>query len=160
MLMQTSGGFRYQTLAEVPVPMGDFSQVLKKSPAGRILIVDDEPLVRWSIAETLGAAGYDVLQAGDADSALHALIENEPPPDVILLDLRLPDCGDLHLLGAIKLILPGPPVVLMTAFGTPELAAEARGLGAYAVLEKPFDLTSLEPLLEAARTSTGHHTDH
>jgi two-component system, NtrC family, response regulator AtoC len=136
----------------MPVPAGDFSHVLKKSPAGRVLVVDDEPLVRWSIAETLRGDGYDVVEAGDADSALHALIEDDRPPDAILLDLRLPDCADLHLLETIKLVLPGTPVVLMTAFGTPELTAEARGLGAFAVLEKPFDLGSLEPLLEAART--------
>jgi two-component system response regulator AtoC len=131
--------------------MGDFSQLLKKSPAGRILVVDDEPLVRWSIAETLRAGGYDVAEAGDADSALRALIE-DAPPDAVLLDLRLPDCSDLHLLETIKLIRPGMPVVLMTAFGTPELVAEARRLGAYAVLDKPFDLTALEPLLAAALT--------
>jgi len=131
--------------------MGDFSQLLKKSPAGRILVVDDEPLVRWSIAETLRAGGYDVAEAGDADSALRALIE-DAPPDAVLLDLRLPDCSDLHLLETIKLIRPGMPVVLMTAFGTPELVAEARRLGAYAVLDKPFDVTALEPLLAAALT--------
>jgi DNA-binding NtrC family response regulator len=136
----------------VPVPAGDFSLILKKSAAGRILVVDDEPLVRWSIAETLRTAGYDVVEAGDADSALHALIEERQPPDAILLDLRLPDCADLHLLETIKLIRPGTPVVLMTAFGTPELAADARGLGAYAVLEKPFDLTVLVPLLDSATT--------
>jgi len=152
MLVQTFDGFRYQTAAGAPVPAGDFSQVLKKSAAGRILVVDDEPLVRWSIAETLRAAGYDVVEADDGDSALHALIEDDRPPDAILLDLRLPDGDDLHLLETIKLILPATPVVLMTAFGTPELAAEARGLGAYAVLEKPFDLAALEPLLDSACT--------
>jgi two-component system, NtrC family, response regulator AtoC len=149
MLVQTSGGFRYLAPSGGPLPLGDFSHVLKKSPAGRVLVVDDEPLVRWSIAETLRSGGYDVVEAGEADSALRALVE-EQPPDAILLDLRLPDCSDLRLLETIKLILPGTPVVLMTAFGTPELAAEARQLGAYAVLEKPFDLAALEPLLDAA----------
>jgi DNA-binding NtrC family response regulator len=151
MLVQTSGGFRYLTPSGIPVPAGDFSHVLKKSAAGRVLVVDDEPLVRWSIAETLRGAGYDVVEAADADSALRILVE-EQVPDAILLDLRLPDCSDLHLLETIKLILPGTPVVLMTAFGTPELAADARQLGAYAVLEKPFDLAALEPLLDAAIT--------
>src|SRR5262245_14165091 len=127
MLMQTSGGIRYQTPSGRPVPLGDFSPVPKKSAAGRILVVDDEPLVRWSIAETL--RGYDVVEAGGADSALRALIE-DAAPDAILLDVRLPDSSDLHLLETITLILPGTPVVLMTAFGTPELVDEAQGLGA------------------------------
>jgi DNA-binding NtrC family response regulator len=148
--MQTSGGFRYETPSAATVPAGDFSHLLKKSAAGRVLVVDDEPLVRWSIAETLRAGGYDVLEAGDGDTALHTLIEDRQPPDAILLDLRLPDCGDLRLLETMTLILPGTPIVLMTAFGTPELVQQARQLGAYAVLEKPFDLQALEPLLEAA----------
>jgi two-component system, NtrC family, response regulator AtoC len=152
MLVQTSDGFRYQTPSARPVAAGDFSHLLKKSPAGRVLVVDDEPLVRWSIAETLRADGYDVVEAGDADSALHALIEDDQPPDAILLDLRLPDCRDLHLLETMQLILPGTPIVLMTAFGTPELVEEARQLGAYAVLEKPFDVQALAPLLDAALT--------
>jgi DNA-binding NtrC family response regulator len=151
MLVQTSGGFRYQTPSEEPVPVGDFSRVLKKSAAGLILVVDDERLVRWSISETLRGGGYDVIEAGDADSALRALIEGAPP-DAVLLDLRLPDCRDLHLLETIELILPGTPVVLMTAFGTPELVGEAHSLGAYAVLEKPFDVAMLAPLLDAALT--------
>lgn len=146
MLVQTSDGFRYQA----PAAASDFSHLLKKSAAGRVLVVDDEPLVRWSIAETLRAGGCDVVEAGDADSALQALIEHRKPPDAILLDVRLPDCGDLHLLETMKLLLPDTPIVVMTAFGTPELVAEARELGAYAVLEKPFDLAALPPLLEAA----------
>jgi DNA-binding NtrC family response regulator len=150
MLVQTSGGFRYQTPSGASLPAGDFSHVLKKSAAGQVLVVDDEPLVRWSIAETLRAHGYDVVEAGDADSALHALIADRQPPDAILLDVRLPDCSDLRLLETIRAVLPDTPVVLMTAYGTPELAEEARRLGAFAVLEKPFDLAALEPLLDSA----------
>lgn len=154
MLVQTSGGFRRLTASRGPLPVGDFSHVPKKSAAGRVLVVDDEPLVRWSIAETLRSGGYDVVEAGDRDSALRALVE-EQAPDAILLDLRLPDCSDLHLLETITLILPGTPVVLMTAFGTEELAAEARQLGAYAVLEKPFDLATLASLLTRRSGSRG-----
>jgi DNA-binding NtrC family response regulator len=149
MLVQISGGFRDLTPSGVPAVARDFSHVLKKSAAGPVLVVDDEALVRWSIAETLRAGGYDVVEARDADSALRALVE-ERPPDAILLDLLLPDCRDLHLLETFKWLLPATPIILMTAFGTPELVAEARQLGAYAVLEKPFDLGALEPLLESA----------
>ncbi len=150
MLVQTSGEFGYSTPSGAPVPSRDFSHLLKKSAAGAVLVVDDEPLVRWSIAETLRAAGHRVVEAGDADSALRALVE-EQPPDAVLLDLLLPDCRDLRLLETIKSVLPATPVILMTAFGTPELVAEARQLGACAVLEKPFDLGALEPILHSAR---------
>jgi len=108
----------------------------------RILIVDDEPLIRWCIAETLGTAGHGITQAQDAASALRALTDM-PEPDVILLDLRLPDSSDLGLLKRILSIAPAAAVVIMTAFGTPEITAEALKLGARAVLTKPFDMQDL-----------------
>jgi DNA-binding NtrC family response regulator len=108
----------------------------------RILIVDDEPLIRWCIAETLGTAGYGISQAQDAASALRALTDM-PDPDVILLDLRLPDSNDLRLLERIRTIAPAAAVVIMTAFGTPEITSDALKLGARAVLTKPFDMQDL-----------------
>ena len=108
----------------------------------RILIVDDEPLIRWCIAETLGTAGYGISQAQDAASALRALTDM-PDPDVILLDLRLPDSSDLRLLERIRTIAPAAAVVIMTAFGTPEISSDALKLGARAVLTKPFDMQDL-----------------
>jgi DNA-binding NtrC family response regulator len=108
----------------------------------RILIVDDEPLIRWCIAETLGTAGYGITQAQDAASALRALTD-VPEPDVILLDLRLPDSSDLSLLERVRTIAPAAAVIVMTAFGTPEITAEALKLGARAVLTKPFDMQDL-----------------
>src|SRR5262245_65319027 len=90
----------------------------------RILIVDDEPLIRWCIAETLATAGYGITEAQDAASALRALADM-PDPDVILLDLRLPDSNDLSLLRSIRSIAPAAAILIMTAFGTPEITAEA-----------------------------------
>ena len=109
----------------------------------RILIVDDEPLIRWSIGETLGTAGYGITEAQDEASALQALTDM-PEPDVILLDLRLPDSSDLSLLKRIRIIAPAAAVIIMTAFGTPETTAEALKLGARGVLTKPFDMRDLE----------------
>jgi DNA-binding NtrC family response regulator len=109
----------------------------------RILVVDDEPLIRWCIAETLGTAGYGITQAQDAASALQALADT-PEPDVILLDLRLPDSSDLSLLEKIRSIAPAAAVVIMTAFGTPEITSEALKLGVRGILTKPFDMQDLE----------------
>jgi DNA-binding NtrC family response regulator len=109
----------------------------------RILVVDDEPLIRWCIAETLGTAGYGITQAQDAASALQALAD-KPEPDVILLDLRLPDSSDLTLLEKIRSIAPAAAVVIMTAYGTPEITLEALKLGARGILTKPFDMQDLE----------------
>jgi len=116
--------------------------------ARRILVVDDEPLIRWCISETLGTAGYGITEAQDAASALRALADM-PEPDVILLDLRLPDSSDLTLLRRIRSIAPGAAVLVMTAFGTTEITAEALKLGARGVLTKPFDMQDLEHVVSS-----------
>jgi DNA-binding NtrC family response regulator len=116
--------------------------------ARQILVVDDEPLIRWCIAQTLGAAGYGITEAQDGASALRALA-GMPEPDVILLDLRLPDSSDLRLLKNIRSIAPAAAVIMMTAFGTPEVTSAALELGARAVLTKPFDMQDLEHVVSS-----------
>ena len=120
--------------------------------AGRALIVDDEALIRWSIAERLESHGYTATEADDGASALDAL-SGAAPPDVIFLDYRLPDSKDLGLLREIRRVSPQSAVVMMTAFGTPEMFNEALELGAYRVLTKPFDLLQLADIADAARAS-------
>lgn len=114
----------------------------------RVLVVDDEPLIRWSIAETLGAAGHQVAEAEDAASALRA-IKDEPGPDLVLLDFRLPDSNDLGLLATIREMAPDTTVIMMTAFGTPDVTAGALKLGASRVLNKPFNMHDLQDIVRA-----------
>jgi DNA-binding response OmpR family regulator len=116
--------------------------------ARQILVVDDEPLIRWCIAETLGAAGFGITEAQDGASALRALADM-PEPDVILLDLRLPDSSDLGLLKKIRSVAPAAVVIMMTAFGAPEVTTAALELGARAVLTKPFDMEDLEHVVSS-----------
>jgi DNA-binding NtrC family response regulator len=118
----------------------------------RALVVDDEPLIRWAIAETLRTDGYDVEEAGDADGTIRALFDNPARPDLVLLDLRLPDCGDLSLLETVRRLVPAATVILMTAFGTPDLRERARRLGAACILDKPFDVDALARLASSLRT--------
>jgi DNA-binding NtrC family response regulator len=108
-----------------------------------VLVVDDEPLIRWSVTETLAEHGLDVEQASDAASALRAITTKPLSFDVVVLDLRLPDMRDLSLLGTIRQLLPDASVVLMTAYGTDEVMERAVALGAATVLNKPFELGSL-----------------
>ena len=116
----------------------------------RVLIVEDETLIRWAVAEALTAAGHTVLEAPDAATALRVVDEAPEPMDAVVLDLRLPDSSDLSLLAAIRRNTPSSAVVMMTAHGTPEDAAGARALGAFDVVEKPFDVQRLERLVTAA----------
>lgn len=117
-------------------------------------MVDDEPLVRWSVSETLTDSGYHVMQASDALSALEAMNGKGGAADVVLLDLRLPDSSDLGVLSMMRRLSPRTPIILMTAYGSEALAAEARSRGAYTVIDKPFDMGTLPPLVAKAISST------
>jgi DNA-binding NtrC family response regulator len=134
----------------VPVSR-DLSDSGKKVAAPSVLVVDDEPLVRWAIAQTLSDLAYEVGEAGDAASARRAILEAEHPPDLALLDLRLPDSDDLGLAFFIRTNAPDTTVVLMTAFGTPEILAQAASFG-IPVLTKPFDMSELTVLVDRTFT--------
>src|SRR5687767_7183600 len=71
--------------------------LVQKKSAPSVLVVDDEALIRWSLAEVLGERGYTVSEAGDARTAVAAIEGAIDPFDVVLLDYRLPDSADLRL---------------------------------------------------------------
>jgi DNA-binding NtrC family response regulator len=121
----------------------------------RVLVVDDEALIRWSIGESLAREGHRVLEASSAQAALDLINSESEPIDVVLLDLRLPDSRDLGLLGRIRQLSPGTAIVLMTAYGTPDLVEHARALGACAVIGKPFDMFALDALVRDAHGGRG-----
>jgi DNA-binding NtrC family response regulator len=120
--------------------------VAKKSPSLRVLIVDDESLIRWSLAEVLLDSGHVVDEAADGASAVSLLSEGKSF-DVVLLDYRLPDSNDLHLLETIRGLSPRSAIIMMTAFGTPEMMDGAVELGAYRVVPKPFDVHEMARLV-------------
>lgn len=124
-----------------------------------MLIVEDEALIRWAVVEALTSSGHHVIEAGDAAAALRIVAEAPVPADVVLLDLRLPDSSDLSLLAAIRERTPSSAVVMMTAHGTQEDAAAARAMGAFAVVEKPFDVREIEKTLVAAVSSAADRRD-
>ena len=113
--------------------------------AVRILIVEDEPLIRWAMAETLSKSGYLVAEAANAREVIEQMDRGDSP-DVVFLDFRLPDSDDLRLLTAIKQRAPTCAVVMMTAFATPEMIHDAEALGAARVVGKPIEMTELPQL--------------
>jgi DNA-binding NtrC family response regulator len=121
-----------------------------------ILVVDDEALLRWSLAEVLRRSGHTVIEATSAREALNA-ISPSSSVDAVLLDYRLPDSADLRLLEEVRRRLPRSPVVLMTAFGTPDVVQGALSLGAYRVLTKPFDMHGVEGLITEAYGASRYH---
>lgn len=131
--------------------------VSASSPHLRVLVVEDESLIRWSIAETLAHQGHTVIEASTATAAVHELTESREPIDVVMLDYRLPDSSDLGLLADVRRLRPDTAVVMMTAYGTPEVTKGAFDLGVYRVVNKPFDMYGLESLiLEAYRSRPGY----
>ena len=129
-------------------PQRDFPEAAKKFTRRTVLVVDDERLVRWSVGELLTARGCDIVEAGDARSAMQEFGAGDAI-DLVLLDLRLPDCDDLRVLSCIRQKAPHIPVILMTAFATREIVDEATERGAF-VLTKPFDLNHLGTAVERA----------
>jgi two-component system response regulator AtoC len=113
-----------------------------------ILIIDDQPSVRFGLRSLLEAEGHRVMEAEDGRQALALLTEHAP--HLILLDLRLPDTDGLDLLQRIKAIDDDVPVIILTAHGTIEMAISALKNGAENFLTKPPDADSF--LILIART--------
>ena len=125
---------------------------MKNSPTLRVLVVDDEPLIRWSLGEVLAESGHFVAEAADGASAVRALA-GDGPFDVVLLDYRLPDSNDLNLLTTIRHQAPQSAVIMMTAYGTPEVTSGALALGAFRVVPKPFEVYDLVTLVSQAHNA-------
>ncbi|HMF60457.1 MAG TPA: sigma-54 dependent transcriptional regulator [Vicinamibacterales bacterium] len=120
-------------------------------PKATILVVDDEALIRWSLAERLKSEGYDVLEADTGRAALEKLPEGV---DLVLLDYRLPDTDGVTILRKMKEFDQDILVILLTAFASVETAVEAMKLGAYHFANKPFNLDEVATTVERALETT------
>ncbi len=105
--------------------------------APRILIVDDEPDMRWVLRDLFGSAGFEVTTADDGQQALTALAAGEI--DVVLSDVRMPGGDGVQLLEDSRARDPDLPVILLSAVEDIETAVGAMKLGAYDYVAKPFD---------------------
>ena len=120
-----------------------------------VLVIDDEPLIRWALSDALCEAGHAVVDAPDGAEGLRAVMTAPHAFDVVFLDFRLPDSNDFTLLTAIRTWAPRSAVVLMTASRTPELVAEAYLMGVCRVLNKPFDLVDAHKVVAAVSAASG-----
>jgi DNA-binding NtrC family response regulator len=113
----------------------------------RILVVDDQDLIRDSLAATLAREGHEVIAAGDGAAAVSRL-SNGTRFDLLITDLKMPKMTGIELLAEAKRLRPDLPVVLMTAFATVTTAVEAMKLGAYDYIQKPFDGEEIKHLVD------------
>ncbi len=112
------------------------------SPLGtRILIVDDEKLIRWSMAQALQDVGHVVEQAENAEEALEAV--RREVPDLVLLDYKLPDRSGTEILPELRQIAPRMPVIMVTAHASVPGAVEALKGGVCDYIGKPFEINDL-----------------
>jgi two-component system, response regulator PdtaR len=120
----------------------------RPAPGRRVVIAEDETLIRMDLAEMLGEEGYDVVgQAGDGARAVE--LTEELRPDLVIVDVKMPV---LDGIAAAERIAGQriAPVVILTAFSQRELVERARDAGAMAYLVKPFSKSDLVPAIEMA----------
>jgi DNA-binding NtrC family response regulator len=134
-----------------------------------ILVVDDEESMRHFLGKALQREGYRVITAADGPDAIHAA-QNDPP-DLALVDIRMPGMDGVALMRTLRSALPHLPVILMTAFGSVQNALHAMKYGAADYLTKPFRVDEIRakvaktlggeagppPTLRAADTESASH---
>lgn len=114
----------------------------------KLLIIDDEPAVLFSLEQILVAEGYQVRTAETGRAGLE--LARQQPPDVVLTDIRLPDLSGLDVHDQIRDLDSRIPVILMTAYVTTETAIEAMKRGGFEYLLKPLDLNQLKDVVRRA----------
>ena len=122
-------------------------------PSGTVLVIDDDRLVRWTMSTILERAGYRVHEAGTGAEGLSLI--PRIAPDVVLLDIVLPEMDGFTILERIRQAHPDLPVLMMSSHQTAETIDRAMRLGALASLGKPCDAKSLlAAVARALRPST------
>jgi DNA-binding NtrC family response regulator len=117
------------------------------TPRGRILVVDDEPGLRATLAANLGLEGFEVKEAASGEEAVK-LVEAGETFDLVLSDIWMPGMSGVEVSREVRRMRPGMAVVMMTAFAAERLVIDVLKEGAYTVIQKPF---SMELLLQVVR---------
>ena len=113
----------------------------------RVVVAEDEAIIRLDIVETLKESGFDVVgQAGDGAEAVRLALELKP--DLVLMDIKMPGTDGLQ--AAEVLAEHNLPVVLLTAFSSPDLIERASSAGVFSYVVKPFNPSNLIPALRIA----------
>ena len=114
----------------------------------KILVVDDEQLIRWSLEQNLKKQGYEVVTAASGEDALRLV--REESPELVLLDIQLPGINGLEVLEKIKETDEEIIVIMVTALGVLETAVKAMRMGAHDYINKPFNLDELAIVIRKA----------
>ena len=136
------------TADDIVLPVREDVPKAPEGEARRVVVAEDETLIRLDIVETLKEAGYDVVgEAPDGETAVRLVTELEP--DVVVMDVKMPGMDGIS--AAEKIMADRTcAVVMLTAFSQAELVERARDAGAMAYVVKPFTTADLLPALEIA----------
>lgn len=108
----------------------------------RILVIDDEENMRWALQKALTKDGYEVVSAADAQEGIKFIHQKQP--DLVLSDVKMPGMDGMELLNVIRDESPELPVIMITGFGSVELAVAAMKAGAADFILKPFDIEAVK----------------
>jgi two-component system response regulator (stage 0 sporulation protein F) len=131
----------------------------------RVLLADDDDAMRALLARAFRRATFDVVEAGSGSELLERLavgFEGIPPLgfDLIISDVRMPGYDGLNVLASLRQLSIETPIILITAFGTAATHAAAAHLGAFALLDKPFDVDDLMTLARSATSRANPNQRH
>ncbi len=118
----------------------------------RVLIVEDEQLIRWSLRQKFEACGYSVTEVENGKDAFATLDQNTY--DLVMLDYKLPDMTGLDILRQVREVDSDVVVIMMTAYSKVETAVDAIKLGAFDYISKPFDMDAVLRTAEKALETT------
>ena len=115
----------------------------------RVLLADDDVDLRRVLRELLSDEGYDVIEASSGEEVIAAFQDAKQAPDLALIDVRMPGSDGIEVLRKLKSHLPRPmPIIVMTGFGTSNVAIESSQLGAFDYIIKPFELDAVLETVE------------
>jgi DNA-binding NtrC family response regulator len=119
----------------------------------KVLVVDDDQTLRAALYRIFSRKGFHVITTSSVKEAEH-VITVEPAIDLVLLDIKLPDGDGIDILKLVKQKYDGTPVLVLTGFGSVDMAVEATKLGAYHFMTKPFNIEELTLLTDKALSHT------
>ncbi|MBD3337187.1 MAG: response regulator [Candidatus Eisenbacteria bacterium] len=125
-------------------------------PVAKVLIIDDQPLIRKSMRRVLEDEGLQVLTAADGKEGLEAFKSQRPR--IVILDMKLPDSNGLEILPELFRTDPAVGVIMVTAYGDMKSAVEAMKLGAQDFLRKPYEVEELQHAVRSALRSQEQET--
>lgn len=119
---------------------------------GRVLVIDDEPIIRKAVRKTLERAGYDVLEAEDGEAAIEVINEGENRLvlDAVICDIRMPKINGLDAISYFRRSYPHVPVIVLTGYPDTDLAVSLMREGVVDYLVKPVDAARLTSAVERA----------